>query len=144
MSIFSEKEQQLIVEAVESAERYTSGEIRVCVEKTCSEPVLDRAANYFHKLGMNKTAQRNGVLIYISTQDHQFAIIGDAGINKQVPKDFWDSTKEAMLSHFKNGDMAGGICAGIKLAGEQLQTFFPYLDGDVNELPNEISFMDGK
>ena len=67
MSIFSEKEQQLISEAVESAERYTSGEIRICVEKTCSEPVLDRAANYFHKLGMNKTAQRNGVLIYIAT-----------------------------------------------------------------------------
>lgn len=144
MAIFSEKEQHLIVEAVESAERYTSGEIRVCVEKTCSEPVLDRAANYFHKLGMNKTAQRNGVLIYISTKDHQFAIIGDVGINKQVPKDFWDSTKEAMLEHFKNEDMAGGICAGIKLAGEQLNTFFPYLDGDVNELPNEISFMDGK
>ena len=96
MSIFSEKEQQLISEAVESAERYTSGEIRICVEKTCSEPVLDRAANYFHKLGMDKTAQRNGVLIYIATNDHQFAIIGDAGINRLVPHDFWDSTKEAM------------------------------------------------
>lgn len=144
MSIFSEKEQQQIVEAVEAAERYTSGEVRVCIEKTCSEAVLDRAANYFHKLGMNKTAQRNGVLIYISTEDHQFAIIGDVGINKRVPKDFWDSTKEAMLGHFKLEDIAGGLCAGIKLAGEQLHTFFPYLDGDVNELPNEISYMDGK
>ena len=142
--LISEKEQQLIVESVEAAERFTSGEIRVCVEKTCSEAVLDRAANYFHKLGMNKTAQRNGVLIYISTEDRQFAIIGDVGINKRVPRDFWNSTKEAMLERFKANDMAGGICAGIKLAGEQLHTFFPYLDGDVNELPNEISFMDGK
>lgn len=144
MAIFSEKEQQLISEAVESAERFTSGEIRICVEKTCSEPVLDRAANYFKKLGMHKTAQRNGVLIYIAIQDHQFAIIGDAGINKLVPLNFWDSTKEAMLGYFKNGDLAGGITAGVKLAGEQLQTFFPYLDGDVNELPDEISYMDGK
>ena len=88
MSIFSEKEQELISNAVESAERFTSGEIRICVEKTCSEPVLDRAANYFKKLGMDKTAQRNGVLIYIATEDHQFAIIGDAGINKLVPHDF--------------------------------------------------------
>jgi uncharacterized membrane protein len=143
MSIFSEKEQQLISQAVESAERFTSGEIRICVEKTCSEPVLDRAATYFKKLGMDKTAQRNGVLIYIATQDHQFAIIGDAGINKLVPHDFWDSTKDAMLSYFKEGDMSGGIIAGIKIAGEQLKTFFPYLDGDVNELPNEISHMDG-
>ncbi len=144
MAIFSEKEQQLISEAVESAERFTSGEIRICVEKTCTEPVLDRAANYFKKLGMHKTAQRNGVLIYIAIQDHQFAIIGDAGINQLVPHNFWDSTKEAMLGYFKNGDLAGGITAGVKLAGEQLQTFFPYRDGDVNELPDEISYMDGK
>ena len=144
MAIFSEKEQQLISEAVESAERFTSGEIRICVEKTCTEPVLDRAANYFKKLGMHKTAQRNGVLIYIAIQDHQFAIIGDAGINQLVPHNFWDSTKEAMLGYFKNGDLAGGITAGVKLTGEQLQTFFPYRDGDVNELPDEISYMDGK
>jgi uncharacterized membrane protein len=144
MSIFSEKEQELISNAVESAERYTSGEIRICVEKTCSEPVLDRAANYFKKLGMDKTAQRNGVLIYIATEDHQFAIIGDAGINKLVPHDFWDSTKDTMLAYFKEGDLTAGIIAGIKMAGDQLKTYFPYLDGDFNELPNEVSFMDGK
>lgn len=144
MSIFSEKEQELISNAVESAERFTSGEIRICVEKTCSEPVLDRAANYFKKLGMDKTAQRNGVLIYIATEDHQFAIIGDAGINKLVPHDFWDTTKDTILAYFKEGDLAAGIVAGIKIAGEQLKTYFPYLDGDVNELPNEVSFMDGK
>ncbi|WP_395627048.1 TPM domain-containing protein [Daejeonella sp.] len=144
MSIFSEKEQELISNAVESAERYTSGEIRICVEKTCSEPVLDRAANYFNKLGMDKTAQRNGVLIYIATEDHQFAIIGDAGINKLVPHDFWNSTKDTMLAYFKEGDLTAGIIAGVKIAGEQLKTYFPYLDSDVNELPNEVSFMDGK
>lgn len=144
MGIFSEQEQQLISEAVESAERFTSGEIRVCIEKSCSEPVLDRAANYFKKLDMHKTKKRNGVLIYVATKDHQFAIIGDEGINRLVPHDFWNSTKEVMLDRFKNQDLAGGIIAGVQLAGEQLQAFFPYLDSDVNELPNDISFMDGK
>ena len=144
MGIFSEEEQQLISEAVESAERFTSGEIRVCVEKKCSEPVLDRAANYFKQLDMHKTAKRYGVLIYLATEDHQFAIIGDSGINQLVQHDFWNSTKEAMLGHFKNQDLVGGIVTGVKLAGEQLQAFFPYLDSDVNELPNDISFMDGK
>lgn len=144
MGIFSEQEQQLIRNAIESAERFTSGEIRICVEKTCSEPVLDRAANYFKKLGMDKTAKRNGVLIYVATSDHQFAVIGDSGINMLVPHDFWDSTKEAMLTQFKNGELAGGIITGVKLAGEQLQSFFPYHDSDVDELPNDISYMDGK
>lgn len=144
MAIFNEHEQQLISDAIEEAERFTSGEIRVCMEKTCSEPVLDRAANYFAKLGMDKTAQRNGVLIYLATEDHKFAIIGDAGINRLVPHNFWDSTKDAMRAHFKEGDLTGGLVSGIKLAGRQLQTFFPYLDSDIDELPNDISFMDGK
>ncbi|SKB94680.1 TPM domain-containing protein [Daejeonella lutea] len=144
MGIFSEQEQQRVSAAVEAAERFTSGEIRVCIEKTCSEPVLDRAANYFKKLDMHKTAKRNGVLIYVATDDHQFAIIGDEGINKLVPHDFWNSTKDAMLSRFKDHDLVGGIVTGVKLAGEQLQTFFPYHDSDINELPNDISFMDGK
>lgn len=144
MSIFSEKEQELISHAIESAERFTSGEIRVCVEKTCSEDVLDRAANYFKDLGMDKTKLRNGVLIYLATEDHKFAIIGDAGINKVVPTNFWDSTKDTMLAYFKEGDLASGIVAGIKIAGEQLKTYFPYVDGDANELSNEISFMKGE
>ncbi len=144
MVILNEHEQKLITDAIWSAERFTSGEIRVCMEKTCNEPVLDRAANYFAKLGMNKTAKRNGVLIYLATDDRKFAIIGDSGINRLVPHDFWERTKEVMREHFKNGDLTGGLVSGINLAGKELQTYFPYLDSDIDELPNDISFMDGK
>lgn len=144
MAIFNDDEQQKIREAIEQAERFTSGEIRVCLEETCSEDVLDRAANYFKKLGMDKTALRNGVLIYLASKDRKFAIIGDAGINKSVPEDFWHSTKEAMLGFFKQDKLAEGVVTGIRLAGGQLKTYFPYLDNDINELPNDIAFMDGK
>ena len=142
--IFSDDEQQQIRKAIEAAEKFTSGEIRISIEKTCSEDVLDRAANYFTKLEMHKTALRNGVLIYVATEDHKFAIIGDAGINKVVPDNFWDITKEAMLASFKDGKLAQGIITGIGLAGEQLKTYFPYQTGDENELSNDIAFMDGK
>jgi uncharacterized membrane protein len=142
MAAFSKKEQQRIREAIQTAEKSTSGEIRICIEKTCSEDVLDRSANYFNKLGMNKTALRNGVLIYLATKDRKFAVIGDAGINQVVPDNFWDSTKEAMLDHFKTGDLAEGIITGIRLAGEQLATFFPCLDDDKNELSDDINFGD--
>lgn len=144
MKIFTEAEQQRIAEAVEAAERFTSGEIRICIEKKCSEPVLDRAANYFRKLEMDQTALHNGVLIYLATNDHQFAIIGDSGINRVVPHDFWNETKDAMLAHFKAGNLAEGIITGVNMAGKALQTFFPYLEDDKNELPDHISYMDGK
>jgi uncharacterized membrane protein len=51
MAVFTEDEQILIRRTVEQAESNTSGEIRVCIEKTCSEDVLDRAAKYFLSAG---------------------------------------------------------------------------------------------
>jgi len=143
MAVFTEEEQGQIRIAVESAEKNTSGEIRVCVEKTCSEEVLDRAAKYFYQLDMDKTKLRNGVLIYLATVDRKFAIIGDAGINQAVPETFWDDTKNAMLEQFKYGKLVEGICTGLNMAGEQLKKYFPHLDDDSNELPDDIAFMDG-
>ncbi|OOQ57698.1 TPM domain-containing protein [Mucilaginibacter pedocola] len=143
MAVFTDEEQLRIQKAVADAERNTSGEIRVCVEKICSEETLDRAAKYFTQLGMHKTRLRNGVLIYVATVDRKFAIIGDAGINKVVPPDFWDGTKEDMLSQFKYGNLVEGIVTGIIKAGEQLKKYFPHLLDDKNELPDDIAFMDG-
>ncbi len=142
MAIFNDEEQQRIREAIAAAEKHTSGELRVCIEKTCSEDVLDRSAKYFYQLDMHKTKLRNGVLIYVAVVDRKFAIIGDAGINQVVAADFWDSTKEDMLSHFKNGDIVEGIVTGLKIAGDQLGKYFPH-GLDKNELSDDIAFMDG-
>jgi uncharacterized membrane protein len=144
MALFTEEEQHRIRIAIEDAEKHTSGQIRVCIEKTCSDNVLDRAAKYFHKLEMHKTKHRNGVLVYVATVDRKFAIIGDAGINKVVPADFWDSTKEDMLEHFKLGDLVEGIVTGLKITGDHLQKFFPHNTDDTNELSDDIAFMDGE
>jgi uncharacterized membrane protein len=144
MAVFTDEEQQRVQQAVADAEKNTSGEIRVCMEKTCSDDPLDRAVKYFTQLEMHQTKQRNGVLIYVATVDRKFAIIGDAGINKVVPADFWDSTKDEMLNQFKYGNMVEGIVTGVKKAGEQLKKYFPYLLDDKNELPDDIAFMDGQ
>jgi len=144
MQPFTEEQQEEIVHAIQVAESYTSGEIRLAVEPRCKGEAMDRAAVYFHRLGMDNTALRNGVLIYISTDDHQFAIIGDSGIHAKVGKGFWEETRELMLGYFRQGDLVQGLIEGIKHAGEQLQHFFPRLDDDVNELPNDIAFGDGK
>ncbi len=142
MPLFNEDEQQRIKEAVQAAEKNTSGEVRICVEKTCSEEVLDRAAKYFYQLDMHKTKLRNGVLIYLATTDRKFAIIGDAGINQKVPVDFWDQTKVKMVEQFKQGNLVEGVITGIVKAGEQLKSYFPYQTDDINELPDDVSFMD--
>lgn len=144
MQPFTDEQQKEIVHAIQLAEGYTSGEIRLAVEPLCKGEPMDRAAVYFHRLGMDKTALRNGVLIYMATDDRRFAIIGDTGINSKVAAGFWEETKELMLKHFKQGDLVQGFIEGIKHAGEQLQHFFPRQNDDVDELPNDIAFGNGK
>lgn|SRR5690606_23545643 len=144
MQAFTEEQQEKIVIAIQLAEARTSGEIRLAVESHCKGEPLDRAMVYFERLGMDKTAQHNGVLIYLATEDHQFAILGDRGIHARVPPNFWEETKELMLQYFKAGDLVQGLIEGIVHAGEQLQRFFPREADDVNELPNDITFGDGK
>ncbi|WP_285010714.1 TPM domain-containing protein [Pedobacter faecalis] len=142
MGLFSKYEQDLIADAIASAEKNTSGEIRVAIDKHCQGDAFEQATSYFTKLDMDKTARHNGVLIYLAYEDHKFAIIGDSGINRVVPPDFWETTKVAMQAHFAAGNLAQGIIAGVTLAGEKLATFFPSAHDDINELPNDIVFMD--
>ncbi len=133
------KEEEAVVEAIRTAEKNTSGEIRVHLEKKTSIAPMDRAVEVFHLLEMNNTKDANGVLIYVAIDDKKFAICGDKGINERVPADFWETTKNLMANHFKNGNFKQGLVDGILKAGEQLQTYFPYQDDDKNELPDTIS-----
>jgi uncharacterized membrane protein len=140
VNFFSKEEKDRIKSAIKEAELNTSGEIRVHLDNRCREDVLDRAAWWFGKLEMHKTEQRNGVLFYLAVTDQKFAILGDAGINAVTPDDFWDSIKENMAENFAEGNVAGGLEAGILMAGQALKEHFPYQEGDVNELSDDLSF----
>jgi uncharacterized membrane protein len=139
-NFFTQEEQEDIRQAIMNAELDTSGEIRVHIESVCSGDVLDRAAYIFHKLGMTKTEQRNGVLIYLAVRNRKFAIIGDKGIHKAVPDDFWDNIKAKMLDFFRDGKFCDGLVYAITQSGEHLKQFFPHKSDDINELPDDISF----
>ncbi len=137
----SASEQEQILEAIRQAELATSGEIRVHIEGKSLEPdVIERAKEVFAELGMNRTELKNGVLFYLAYEDRKFAVIGDKGINERVPDDFWNSTRDLMRSHFSKQEFALGLSKGIEKAGQQLKTYFPRQDDDINELSDDISF----
>ena len=135
----SKEEEQEIVEAIRIAEKNTSGEIRVHLEQTTTLDAYDRALAVFQELKMDETELKNGVLIYLAIKDRTFVICGDQGINDVVPNDFWDCTRDIMVTQFKAGNFKQGLIDGILRAGEQLQHYFPWKEGDTNELSNEIS-----
>lgn len=135
----TEKEEQEIIQAIISAEKNTSGEIRVHIENHTEKVPFERAQEVFYTLKMENTQNRNGVLFYVGVSDHSFVILGDKGINDLVEPDFWDKTKDVVISHFRNGHYKQGLVEGILKAGTKLKALFPYDISDSNELPNEIS-----
>ena len=139
-AFFTREQQDAIVRAIGEAEHATSGEIRVHIETSCKVSVLDEAAWLFGKLGMDKTADRNGVLIYLALRERSFAIIGDTGINAMVPPGFWDSIRDHMQSRFSENLFTEGLAEGIIMTGEQLREHFPHMKDDINELTDTISF----
>jgi uncharacterized membrane protein len=132
-------EEAEIVEAIRLAEKETSGEIRVHIEKTASGDAFDRAREVFHLLGMDNTALKNGVLIYLAVDDHHFVICGDKGIDDAVSENFWDVTKDVMANQFRIGNFKQGLIDGIRRAGNELQHYFPCQHDDKDELSNDIS-----
>ena len=139
---FSKEENETIVHSIQDAERQTSGEIRIFVESRCKyvEP-LDRAAEIFINLQMEKTELRNGVLFYIAIKDRQLAIFADKGIHEATGNKHWKNVVKEILSVFGKESVVAGITASIFKIGEALKNNFPYdKDIDRNELPDEIVF----
>ena len=137
---FTKKEKSHILEAIQEAEKNTSGEIRVHLDYKARGPVYGHAQKVFQRIGMTKTAQRNGVLIYLATHDKKFAVLGDVGINEKVPDGFWNDVVGIMQAHFKLDKFAEGISEAALRIGEKLKAYFPHQSNDKNELPDGISY----
>ncbi len=132
-------EQQRIVSAIAEAEKRTSGEIRVHVQPKAGQDIRKFAERTFERLGMTKTALRNGVLLFIASEEQRFVILGDSGIDEKVPAGFWDEIAAKLTIRFKNGEFTDGIVEAIGRAGDHLGRFFPRSPGDVNELSDQIN-----
>lgn len=141
-SFFSEQDRKAISEAIELAERKTSGEIRVFIESRCRYiDAADRAAELFYQLEMDKTVGRNGVLFYLALRDHQLAVWGDQGIHEKLGTAFWRLQVDRIVAAFHAQDPIRGIRNSIQEIGAALQTHFPYEgDKDKNELSDELVF----
>jgi uncharacterized membrane protein len=141
-NFFTTEEQQLIIDAIHNAERMTSGEVRVFVESKCSYmDAIDRAAELFFQLEMQKTNDRNAVLVYVAMKDRQLAVFGDEGIHNKVGNEYWSTEVKKMISNFNRENYAAGIAEVVKDIGVALTKNFPFNnDTDKNELPDDIVF----
>jgi uncharacterized membrane protein len=127
-----------IVEAIAKAELQSSGEIRVFISEHEVADALVEAKKQFTALGMEKTALRNGVLIYVAPKSQTFAVVGDSGVHAKCGEHFWDATTKDMRALLKEGKFTEALISAIQSIGEVLKQNFPRASDDRNELPNQI------
>ncbi len=140
-SLAGQIQSEKIVFAIQLAEEQTSAEIRVHYT-TClsNDDVFTEARKTFESLKMHTTQQRNAVLIFLRLRTKEIAILGDIGIHQHVGNEFWNAVKEEVIQTIKQDNVTEGIVKGLEIIGKQLSIFFPVLDENPNELPNEITF----
>jgi uncharacterized membrane protein len=127
-----------IVRAIAAAEGKTSCEIRVFVQRGKMTDPMAAARAQFEKLGMTRTRERNGVLIFVAPRAQKFAVIGDEDVHAKCGDVFWQQLINAMQAHFKAENFTDAVVHAIERMGELLAQHFPHRRGGRNELPNEI------
>jgi uncharacterized membrane protein len=128
-----------IVSAIKAAESKTSGQIRIYLQRgKFEEDALSRAQKKFLELGMQKTRERNGVLIFVAPRVQKFAVIGDEGIHQKCGAQFWEELVEKMRKHFQREEFTEALVESIEAPGQLLARYFPRTGASANELPDEI------
>src|SRR5438445_12415288 len=79
-----------VTQAIKKAEGRTSGQIRVFIQRgKFEDDALPRAERRFLQLGMQKTRDRNAVLIFVAPRAHKYAVVGDVGVDEKCGKEVW-------------------------------------------------------
>jgi uncharacterized membrane protein len=141
--MFSKEDLAAIASAVGEAEKTTAGEIRVSIRqkrkwREKKRTIEELARQEFHLLGMTKTQDRTGILIFLLLEDKKFFILADDGIHAKVEDGTWDKIAKEMSNHFSQKNFRLGIIHGVTAVGIELAKFFPRKSDDTNELPNDV------
>lgn len=142
-NLLTKEDLAAIVTAIGEAENTTAGEIRVSVrqkrrwrERKLS--IEEMARQEFRDLGMAKTKDKTGILIFLLMEEKKFYIFADEGIYAKVETSAWDKIAEDMSSQFSKKNFQQGIIKGVEEVGRVLSQFFPRKADDINELPNTV------
>jgi uncharacterized membrane protein len=128
-----------VTAAIAAAERGTSAEVRVHLDRRCPGDPLARAVAVFERLRMHRTRDRNGVLVYVGLEDHRLAVVGDLGIHQRAGQPYWERLVATLRTHFAQDRPRQGLIAVLDDLGRELAQHFPRRPDDVNELTDEVS-----
>jgi uncharacterized membrane protein len=125
--------------AIRAAEVSTSGTLRVGISRFYFWGDVRRAAeSTFARLQMDRTPERNGVLLFIAPRRRRFAVVGDAGIHQHVTAAFWNDVTNDLAQSFREDNLTGGLERALNTIGERLARHFPSDLADASELRDRV------
>lgn len=134
----SREDRQRISAAIKAAEVGHRGEIVVHVEPRVLGHPLVRAAKLFTKLGVDRTKEGTGVLLYIAAANRAAAVWAGDKVTGGGDSATWKPVFDAMAAE-RDQDGATMICAAVAALGKVLAARVPGADVHGNELGDGVS-----
>lgn len=100
--------------------------------------VHERAELEFHRLGIQKTKDRSGILVFVSIFEHKVIVLADEGIAQRLKPQMWEEIVENLTRSLRQNQLAQGLTQSIKSLGDLLQVHFPAGSGAHDELKNTL------
>jgi len=138
--LLAPQDQQRLLEKIKQIENRSSGEVRLHITDKRVKDTMQAARKTFTDLEMTRTRRRNGVLVFLSLPSRTFAIVGDEGIDRLTGPQYWENLRDTMAERFSAGSYADGLLDIFDQVEAVLVEHFPYEEGDVDELPDDISY----
>lgn len=98
----------------------------------------ENALKQFLARNVHITAERTGVLIFVSLAEHYAEVVADSGINAKVDQSDWDAVVASLVDHASQDRLADGFVAGIGTVGAHLAAHFPPRKTNPNELDDHV------
>jgi uncharacterized membrane protein len=124
-------------EAVRAAERRTSAELVVSIAPFFLGRTWQAARRAFARLGIARTRQRNGVLVFVVPARRKVIVLADEGAHARVDGGVWQDVATRIAAAFARGQGTEGLVDGLDRLAGALADPFPHEHGDVNELPDQ-------
>lgn len=142
--VFNKKVLDKVTKEIVKGEKTHGGQIVFVVENLLpmkyilkNQSSRVRAGDLFLKLGVNKTLNSCGVLIYILYSGKKIEIIADSGLSAKIPSQVWGEICRKLAEKFKNRAFENGALEAISDVNFILCQHLPKVSSSRNELSDK-------
>lgn len=101
--------------------------------------VGQRAHRAFAENGLQRTAGRTGILLFVTFLERRVVVLGDEGIHRALdPDETWQEVVDLVVSGLREGRAVEGLEAAVARLGEILARHVPAAARNPDELPNAL------